>query len=201
MNSARALLFLVVVAYPVVVYFGLDFFGTRTVALVIIGMALLRLGLARTIVGRHGRPGHLVSQTTLLTGALLVVGGWVTFSQSAQLLLYYPFFVNAVLLVFFARSLLYPPSLVELIARLQTADLPPEGVRYTRRVTQIWCCFFVVNGGLALATAWSADLKLWAIYNSAVSYGLMGLLFSGEYIVRRHVQRSVTGRASPRGWT
>ena len=37
----------------------------------------------------------------------------------------------------------YPKqSAIERIARLQHPDLPPEGVVYTRRVTQIWCVFF-----------------------------------------------------------
>ncbi len=61
---------------------------------------------------------------------------------------------------------------------------PPEW-RYTRRVTQVWCGFFVLNGGLALCTAlWASDAG-WALYNGLVAYVLMGLLFAGEWLVRR----------------
>ena len=63
-----------------------------------------------------------------------------------------------VMLAVFAVSLRFPPSAVERIARLSDPDLPPQGVAYTRRVTQVWCGFFVFNGAAALATAGAALL-------------------------------------------
>ena len=59
---------------------------------------------------------------------------------------------------------------------------------YTRKVTQVWCGFFVLNGGLALGTAlWASDAT-WALYNGLIAYGLMGVLFAGEWVVRRRVR-------------
>lgn len=56
----------------------------------------------------------------------------------------------------FSWSLRSPTSLIERLARIQHPDLPPEGIIYTRRVTQIWCVF-IVNGSIALVTAlWSS---------------------------------------------
>lgn len=201
MSLAKALLVGIVVAYPVLVYVGLDHLDARTVALVIIAVAILRLALSRFLAARHG--GFMLPRAAFLTlsAALLGVGGWVLFSHSATFLLYYPVMVNVVLFVLFFGSLFGPQSLVERIARLQNRDLPEEGVRYTRKVTVVWCGFFVVNGTMALVTALSSNLGVWAIYNSAVSYGLMGLLFAGEYIVRCHVQRRVTGHTGWRGWS
>ena len=64
---------------------------------------------------------------------------------------------------------------------------PPSGVAYTRRVTQVWCGFFVLNGALALATAlWMSD-RAWALYNGLIAYGLIGLLFGVEGQVRQRV--------------
>jgi uncharacterized membrane protein len=82
-----------------------------------------------------------------------------------------------------------PQSLVERIARIQHPNLPPEGVVYTRRVTQIWCVFFVVNGGIALVTALWSSFEIWSLYNGLIAYVLMGLLFAGEYIVRMRTQK------------
>jgi uncharacterized membrane protein len=48
---------------------------------------------------------------------------------------------------------------------------------------------FVLNGSLALYTAVAADIEVWALYNGVIAYVLMGLLFAGEYLVRRRVRR------------
>ena len=99
----------------------------------------------------------------------------------------YPVVVNAMLLGVFAYSLIVPPSAVERIARMRDANLPPQAVGYTRRVTQVWCLFFAVNGAIALYTALYASSALWSFYNGFLAYVLIGLLFAGEYCVRRRV--------------
>lgn len=44
--------------------------------------------------------------------------------------------------------------------------------------------FFLVNGAIALFTALYSSDKIWALYNGLISYGLMGMLFVGEWLVR-----------------
>lgn len=100
----------------------------------------------------------------------------------------YPALVNAVLLTVFAVSLMHPPSAIERLARLREPDLPPAAIAYTRKVTWVWCGFFVVNGTLALATALWADAATWALYNGLIAYGLIGTLFAIEWLVRRRVR-------------
>jgi len=66
--------------------------------------------------------------------------------------------------------------------------LPAGGVAYTRKVTIMWCAFFVANGLAALATALWASNEVWLLYNGLVSYLLMGALFAGEWLVRRRIK-------------
>ena len=100
----------------------------------------------------------------------------------------YPALVNAAMLLLFGLSLRFPPTAVERLARLQEPDLPPEAVAYTRRVTQMWCGFFILNGGIAVITAlWSSE-RVWALYNGLIAYVLMGALFAGEWLVRQRVK-------------
>ena len=75
--------------------------------------------------------------------------------------------------------------MIERFARLGEADLPPAAIGYTRRVTQIWCVFFVGNGALAIYTALYASRDDWALYNGCIAYLLMGALFGGEWLFRR----------------
>jgi uncharacterized membrane protein len=101
----------------------------------------------------------------------------------------YPVLINIIMLIIFGYSLITPPSIIERIARLREPDLPPIAIIYTRRVTQIWCVFFVINGSIALGTVFWASPAIWSLYNGVISYIFMGLLFGGEYLVRGRFKR------------
>ncbi|KXS38308.1 MAG: hypothetical protein AWU55_1525 [Halomonadaceae bacterium T82-2] len=119
-----------------------------------------------------------------IPAVLLAAGG-----QATLVMRLWPVLANAALLGLFARSLRHPPSVIERLARRQTPDLPPSGVRYTYRVTQLWCGFFAVNGTLALATVIHGDPALWSLYNGGLAYLAMALLFAGEWLVRQRVKK------------
>ena len=175
---------ILLLAYPLAVYLGLTHLGSSALLGILLVTFALRL-----------LPGLSPVREWLLLGRLLACVGLVLTALSAifsaqHWLLYYPVAVSVALLCLFGWSLTQPMSLVERLARLQDPELPPAGVRYTRTVTKVWCGFFVLNGGLAVATVWYGDLALWSLYNGLVSYLLMGLLMGGEYLVRLRVKRS-----------
>jgi uncharacterized membrane protein len=116
----------------------------------------------------------------------------------------YPVLVNLGMLVVFGYSLYAPPSMIERMARLSDPALPAYAIAYTRRVTQVWCGFFVMNGTLALLTAVWASAAIWSLYNGVLAYVLMGCLFAGEYLVRivvrrRHRQLAAQPEVQPDG--
>lgn len=166
---------LLTVAYPLVIYLGLRHFSPRIMALALVALAVLRAGTSR-------QAGWRV--VALLAAVLAVV---VFVSDHALPLKLYPVLVNVAMLGVFAWSLWHPPTLIERLARLREPDLPPQGVAYTRRVTQAWCVFFICNGTLAAITAFAASDRVWALYNGAIAYGLIGAMFAGEWIVRQRV--------------
>jgi uncharacterized membrane protein len=122
-------------------------------------------------------------------GGTLILAIAAVWANALLPLKLYPVFVNAALLGLFAYSLVVPPSMVERLARVGEPDLPPDAVGYTRQVTRIWCVFFALNGAIALWTALRASHAVWSLYNGVIAYILMGLLFAGEYCVRRHFKR------------
>lgn len=123
-----------------------------------------------------------------VAGALSLAAAAV-WSNALLPLKLYPVLVNGALLAAFGYSLLSPPSIVERLARVREPDLPPAAIGYTRRVTQVWCVFFVINGAIALATALWASEAVWSLYTSVIAYVLMGTLFGVEYLVRRRFKR------------
>ncbi len=169
--------------YPLLVYLGLAHAEPRALALL-----LLSLALARFLASRS-------QQALGLALAGLLLAALTAWSNQLLPLKLYPVAVSAALLVLFGLSLWKGPTVVERLARLQEPNLDAHGVAYTRRVTQVWCGFFVLNGSLALATAlWGSDAT-WALYNGLISYGLMGLLMGGEWLVRRRVRAHKTAES------
>lgn len=173
----RGLLF---AALPFLVYFALQYFQPREVALLLLALLLLRApGKTLAFLRRQG-PRALPA-----AAALLVMVALLWHSNDPVWVLSYPVFMNVLMFSLFAASLLHPPSAIERLARLRHPELPPEGVAYTRRVTQVWCGFFVANGGIAAWTAFAASREIWVLYNGLISYLLMGALFTGEWLFRR----------------
>ena len=182
-----AALLVVSLAYPVVVYLALGHVSPRWIALLLVVLALARAWVTRESF-------WLVAAA--LAGVLAAAGALG--DQWGPLKLY-PALVNLVMLGLFATSLWRGPSVVERLARLREPNFPPAAVAYTRRVTQVWCGFFVVNGLVATATALWASAGVWALYNGLLSYIAMGLLMGGEWLVRRRVRARIAADGAAHG--
>jgi uncharacterized membrane protein len=174
--------FLLALAYPIGIYAALLWFEPRLVAAALIALLLLR---RRGYAQRYLHGLSWTSRGILAALLLLFVGALV--QNDETLLRLYPATLSAAFLLVFALSLYNPPTVVERIARLTNPDLPPSGVRYTRQVTQVLCAFFVVNGLIAAWTAVWSSREIWAVYNGFISYVLMGVLFAGEWMLRRRL--------------
>ena len=138
-----------------------------------------------------GLPSDHATRRWLGSTSILVIAA--VWANSALPLKLYPVLVNGALLALFAYSLVAPPTIVERFARVQEPDLPLQAIAYARRVTQVWCGFFVINGCAALLTALYASSALWWLYNGFIAYLLIGFLFAGEYCVRRRFTRRLHG--------
>ncbi|MGS0706379.1 septation protein IspZ [Acinetobacter sp. ANC 3781] len=124
-----------------------------------------------------------------LTGFAILCGSLSLILKDHAWLKMYPVFMSVGACMIFASTLVKPPSMIERFARLAEPDLPETGVIWTRKVTIVWCIFFVLNALVALATVLFAPMQIWVLYNGFISYLLMGLLLLGEFILRKRQQR------------
>ena len=150
----------------------------------LIGLALLRLWFVRDTTDKQVVP-------MVLTLILLLVAVYTLLTGNSQALRFYPIAVNSTLLLVFASSLRGTMPVVERLARLQEPELSAASVVYTRHVTRIWCGFFLLNGFMAMYTALYSSFEFWALYNGGIAYGLMCLLFCGEWLVRHRIRRVI----------
>ncbi|MDT3251973.1 hypothetical protein QZQ97_13675 [Serratia sp. root2] len=180
----QAVTWLVLLLYPLAVWVGLTRWGITILAPLLVTVFTLRLLMLRGKLRQQMWLGKALAGV----GILLALTSWGL--KQTHWLLYYPVLVNVLLLLLFAYSLFAPPTVVERLARITEPQLDAAGVAYTRRVTQVWCVFFIVNGAIALATCLSGDIALWTLYNGGISYLLMGALMGIEWIVRKRIRRA-----------
>ena len=154
---------------------------------VVAGLLLISGHLSRLdeVSTRHWR------RPLLMAAALLAAGGLMDPKLAAKS---YPVAVSLAAAVAFGGSLLFPPSLIELFARRQEPELPPDGQLYCRRVTLVWTIWLLVNAAVAAAlTVWGTETA-WAVWTGLIAYAVMGGLLGGEIIVRHVVRRGAVRR-------
>lgn len=169
-----------VLAYPLAVYLGLTHFGPRQLGVLL--LLLLAPGLASKARAASREDLWAVLRVPLTLFAAVGAGALL---DEPRVFLALPVLANVLLLAHFANSLRGPVSLVERMARIQEPELPPGGPEYCRKVTKVWCAFFVANGAVAAGLAIWAPLPWWALYTGLLAYLLMGLLFTVEFVVRK----------------
>jgi uncharacterized membrane protein len=175
------------VVYPVIVYFSLEVIEAKYLAILLLVFFLLR---HRSRVGALAKGIEYAGVMSLLAVIAFALVVWL--SNSEAVLRLYPVLMNAIMFGLFSYTLFRPPSMIERFARLRHADLPEEGVRYTAKVTKVWCAFFLCNGMVAAYTALYASREVWAFYNGFLGYCLLGVLLAAEWLVRRSRIRKVS---------
>jgi len=169
----KAALLLLALAYPFAVFFALGRgISPKALSILLILAALLQFNAQKVKMLRNA----FVACAALLFGGLWYYG-------NELFLQLYPVLVSISMLAVFGFSLKSPPTVPERLARLRHGELPAHAVAYCRKVTLLWCCFFVVNAAVALCTVFLSR-KAWVLYNGLISYLLIGLLMAGEYAYR-----------------
>lgn len=201
------LLGLLLLTYPFIVYFGLSYFEPSILA-VIVGLLCLLRHFSQPLNAQKQR-GKIPHLNILLMGVLSLFA-YTSLTNSELALKFYPVVVNLSFLIIFAYSLFKPPSVIEIFARLQLKktqyDINQENinihndelVKYTRKVTIIWCAFFIINAIIASWTIFHSDPQYWLIYNGMISYIFMGILIVVELVYRKFIRTNNSTNQSTR---
>ncbi|WP_205994055.1 hypothetical protein [Paraburkholderia sp. Ac-20347] len=172
-------------AYPVVILCAWRWDSPRLVGLMLLALLWLQRVAGTGAIAAQLRKLTPVDWAVAITLNLASVA--IVFTDSARIMRLYPAFVNLGLLVAFGATLVKGPSMIEKFAQRTYPEPPAHIVRYTRRVTQLWCAFFAANGAFSAWTAFAWPPKLWSLYNGALAYALIGLLIVGEIAWRKWI--------------
>jgi uncharacterized membrane protein len=171
--------------YPVAIYFAAGHVTPGELAAGLLVLLSARALVSVWIVRRHVA-GKIVLALVLAIAAVIV---WQLGAVRMRWLRFYPALFDLTVWALFFASLFTPRPLIERIARMFEPDLPPAGVRYTRRVTQLWS---VIMGAVTLVSLYLAiagSLRWWSLFNGGIVYGVIGITFGCEYLVRQRVRR------------
>jgi len=166
--------------YPFFVYVCYEKIPTSFFVLVGCGILFVRFWGYRNYINKHLLLGMLIVTTSSLM--------WLFVRTEMGAVKAYPILVSLSVAIYFLYSLYKPPTIIERIARKIDPELTPDGVVYTRRVTWAWVAFLFFNASISFASALWGSLEQWLLWNGFLSYLLMGVMFVGEYCVRKFVQ-------------
>ena len=179
MGILRGVSTVFVFASPWVLYWTLTR-GTTTVAgVVLIAWIVLRTIPAWAVAKPEQRRATLVLPALGFVFAMLgmALGSGVLFRLV-------PSMTNFAFSAAFFWSLRTTP-MIEHFARIVKPQLPEPEVRYCRNLTKVWGIYTALIGVVGAGLAIAAPLGVWAAYAGGVAYGLVGLLFAVEYVVRK----------------
>ncbi|MBQ0003280.1 MAG: AMP-binding protein [Treponema sp.] len=194
------------VLYPVLVFTLLVVykFPVRIVSLCVVFLALVYF-LSATGASSDSVPSEKNQKSKkfsfsikpLASSVFLLAAGLICFITNSSLFLkLYPIVVCMTMLFVFGITLFNKPNIIFRFATLQDKSIKGSVnakriEKYCLKVTYIWCIFFILNSGAAAFTAIFCSDKIWTLYNCGISYGIMGLIFAVEFIIRSFVNKKM----------
>jgi uncharacterized membrane protein len=170
---------LFIVASPWVLYWTLSQQRVDVAAFTLVGWVIVRTIPILLSAKREQRRAALQLPAIALVFAVL---GWI--SDNGTWLLNLPSATQATFGLAFLRSLTGTP-LIEHFARMVKPELSVPEQAHCRSWTKVWGIYLLVLAALGLVLARWASLGFWALYVGLLSYGLVGVLFAVEYVVRK----------------
>jgi uncharacterized membrane protein len=188
-NIITGIIAILIVVYPFLIYFGINYFNFRYMILLLGFIFFLRIILLSQKRKKFNTPMKIVSILTTIIGLMVCIIGLCV--DNPIIIKLYPVCINLLFLGVFLYSYIYPPSIIEKLARVTNPDLPTQAINYTHKVTLVWCIFFTINATISTYTVFFCSLHTWTIYNGLIAYFLIALIFIVEYVIRLFVKRKI----------
>lgn len=187
----KVLFYFVAALYPVLVFTFLVILKipARLLSLCVIALAaaffLSFTGSSGAVKGKDGKKKFLMNWRPLFSSVLFLAAGILCFAFNQKVFLkLYSVAVNATLLIVFGSTLFFKPNIIFRFATLADKSIKGSSFeanveKYCRKVTVVWCIFFIINGSIAAYTAlhdFGSEMlndRVWSVYNGGISYVIM----------------------------
>jgi uncharacterized membrane protein len=190
-HGAKYLFGLIAIMYPVLVFCALVVFKLpiRYLSIGIIAFAIIY----SVINSRHYKGKHTVS--LFVSPLVLCVIGVISLClEDKFIILLYPALAAIAYLTIMITSFLFPPPLayyfIDIFDKSMKTKIPKQIFDgFCFKASVVWCVFFFVDAIIAVFTVIFYVEHIWVIYNSCITYCIMALIFVGEFIVLKAIEK------------
>jgi uncharacterized membrane protein len=176
---ASVLLSVIFVAFPFLIYFGLNYFSPIFFAILLFVLLIVRMVLM------PAKKWLKIIMVSLIAIYCLSIG----LSDGEQVLRYYPVLMTLYIAILFALSLLDDVPIIEKFAQLSGKPYP-EGARvYMKKLTKIWVILLLTNACVAIYSACCQSIDFWLFYNGFLSYIIIFGFMACEWVFRQWYRR------------
>lgn len=174
----RVIAIALIAAYPLLVHIALVFAVPQ---LLFVAPMLFLAGVCWQGLGNRNKTVWLVF--SLLCAAVLLLE---YLGLTLYLLFLPPVVIPLLLLFIFGRTLVNGREpLITAIGEAARGPLSQAMRTYTHRLTQLWCLVFVAMILWSAILPWLEQPELWSWFTNIINYGVVGVLFVGEFMLRK----------------
>jgi len=191
-NGAKYLFGIIAIMYPILVFCALVVFK---LPISYLSIGIIIFAIAYSIVNSRNYKGkHTI--ILFVSPMILCVIGVISLclDDSPIFIKLYPALASLSYLIIMLTSFFFPPPLayyfIDIFDKSIKTKIPKDVFNiFCYRATILWCVFFFVDGTIAIITAFFGSDFIWGIYNGGITYFVMGLIFLGEFIVLKIIEK------------
>ncbi|MDR2509433.1 MAG: hypothetical protein LBC77_02180 [Spirochaetaceae bacterium] len=206
----------ILILYPVLIFLSMVVFDipANHLSVFIILFALAYLAINISNEEKRKSPLAYISPAILcligvscfLLSSSIILSVWPGLAgKSKDVIKLYPLLLNAAWLIVLVSSFVDPPTFVFQIASLFDKSVAAPDVRavmlqFCKKATAVWCVFFVADSVIAYFTIFGPVVAaaggrfsdaIWGVYNGAVTYVIMGIIFVVQFILAKRLMAKV----------
>jgi len=191
-HGAKYFFGLIAVIYPILVFCALVVFK---LPIRYLSIGIIIFAIAYSIVNsRHYKGKHTI--VLFVSPLILCIIGVISLclDDSPFFIKLYPSLASLAYLTIMITSFFFPPPLayyfVDIFDKSIKTKIPKDIFdSFCYRATVVWCVFFVIDSIIAVITAYYGSDFIWGVYNGGITYCTMGLIFVGEFIVLKSIEK------------
>jgi len=191
-HGAKFFFSLIAIMYPILVFCALVVFKLpiRYLSIGIIIFAIIYSVInSRNYKGKH-------TAALFISPLILCVIGVLSLclDDSPVFIKMYPALAALAYLTIMVTSFFFPPPLayyfIDIFDKSIKTKIPKKLFDdFCFKASVVWCVFFFIDGIIAVITVYLGSDLVWGIYNGGITYCIMGLIFVGEFIVLKTIEK------------
>jgi len=192
-HRVKYLFGVIAIIYPLLVFCALVIFK---LPIRYLSIGLIIFAIAYSIVnGKHYKGKHTAA-LFICPVILCAIGAISLFlDENPVVIKLYPALADLAYLTIMITSFFFPPPLayyfIDIFDKSIKTKIPEKMFgSYCYKASFAWCVYFVIDGIVAVITAFYSSNFVWAVYNGGVTYCIMGLIFAGEFVILKMIVKS-----------